>query len=240
MPYTLANIIALGSDQVGLDLRAQLVNCAGQNVGNVIAAGFVEHGNGFYGWTYQGFPDGFRGYIRITSAEGEIVAMAAVNPQEAEAAAGAQSAAQAISARLSRIGTFEVGFVSAIAENTELVLNQGDDYPAGAPVEMTLADYVGPDLAGGSVVLTIKTAGDYRAGTGKAVLAKDGTLTVDGSAVTATFTLTAAETAALAGYPPAKRPQYWYEVLATTADELNRTLAKGPLSVLARVADAHA
>ncbi len=231
MTYTLTSTIALQADQTGLALRAQMVDVNGVPQGAPITTGFIEFGGGFYGWTYGGFPEGFRGSVQIKTAAGEIVAVGAINPQEAQAAA----TAQLIATKLAQIGALRVGFVTAVADNGEIILHEGDDYSAASPVQMTLADYAGPSLTGATVQLVLKKTADYKTGTGQIVMAKAGELVVVGTAVTITFTMTAAETGAMLACPPVIRPQYWYEVVATTVENLTRTLAKGPLSVLARV-----
>ncbi len=142
----------------------------------------------------------------------------------------------AIKTRTDRLGELTVGVLSPVAADGQITLHSGDDYPAASPVAITLPAYVAPDLAGASVQMVIKKAGDYKTGGGSAVLTVDGALSVDGAAVTATFTLTAAQTGGLTACPPAKRPNYWYQVLATTAAGEKRTLASGPLTILARVA----
>jgi hypothetical protein len=88
MSYTLSIGVSLGSSKAGLTLRAKLLDTNG-NAGSEISSGFVEIGSGNYLWTYDGFPDGFRGGVKFyaSGAEGTVLAFCALNPQEVEAAA---------------------------------------------------------------------------------------------------------------------------------------------------------
>lgn len=88
MAYTLDIAVILGSPKTGLsDLRAQLVDTAGSNVGSAVSTGFVEIGtSGSYLWHYASFPDGHRGGVKFYSAAASstILAFTAINPEEAE------------------------------------------------------------------------------------------------------------------------------------------------------------
>ncbi len=85
--YSIAISLALGSSKAGLtDLRAQLVDTSGNNVGSEISTGFVDMGSGNYLWYYASMPDGHRGAVKFYSAAAPstILAVAAINPEEAE------------------------------------------------------------------------------------------------------------------------------------------------------------
>lgn len=88
MAYTLCTSLALGSGHTGLtDLRAQLVDSAGTNVGSAVSTGFVEIGaSGNYLWTYTAFPAGHRGGCKFYSnaAPTVFLAFVAINPEEGE------------------------------------------------------------------------------------------------------------------------------------------------------------
>lgn len=87
MAYTLDINLALGSGKAGIaDLRAQLVDTVGANVGAAVSTGFVEIGAGNYLWHYGAFPDAHRGGVKFYSAAvpGTVLAFLAVNPEEAE------------------------------------------------------------------------------------------------------------------------------------------------------------
>lgn len=85
MAYELVSSISLGPTNTGLTLKAQLVDTVGANVGAGILTGFVEIGGGDYLWDYAGFPDGFRGGIKIlNAADDSLLAFGVMNPQDAE------------------------------------------------------------------------------------------------------------------------------------------------------------
>lgn len=85
MAYTLDTVVPAGT--AGLtDLRAQLYDTAGSNVGSAITTGFVDLGTGFYHWHYAAFPDAHRGGVKFYSAAASSVILSAVaiNPEEGE------------------------------------------------------------------------------------------------------------------------------------------------------------
>lgn len=87
MAYELASSISLGPENTGLTLKAQLTTTAGVNLGAPILTSFaeVEIGSGEYAWDYAGFPDGFRGGIKIlNAADDSLLAFGMMNPQDAE------------------------------------------------------------------------------------------------------------------------------------------------------------
>ena len=87
MTYTLDFALALGSGKAGLaDLRAQLVDTGGANVGSAVSTGFVEIGAGNYLWHYAAIPDSHRGGVAFYSnaTPATVLAFGAVNPEEAE------------------------------------------------------------------------------------------------------------------------------------------------------------
>jgi hypothetical protein len=87
MAYTLDFAIALSASKAGLsDLRAQLVDTAGADVGSAISTGFAEIGSGNYLWHCTTIPDAHRGGVKFYSlaASTVILAFAAINPEEAE------------------------------------------------------------------------------------------------------------------------------------------------------------
>lgn len=87
MAYTLDISLALGSGKAGLsDLRAQLMDTAGADVGSAVSTGFSGVGAGNYLWHYAAFPDNHRGGVRFYSnaAPTTVLAFVALNPEEAE------------------------------------------------------------------------------------------------------------------------------------------------------------
>jgi hypothetical protein len=83
--------LSLGPANAGLtDLRAQLVDTSGVDVGSAVSTGFVEIGSaGHYLWHYASFPDGHRGGVKFYSnaAPSTILLFGAINPEEMEATA---------------------------------------------------------------------------------------------------------------------------------------------------------
>lgn len=86
MAYTMTVDIKLGSAKAGLTLNAQLMDITGSFVGSEITAGFVELGNGDYGFSYDQYPDDFRGYVRFYEfgSPGIPLTTLSVNPEELE------------------------------------------------------------------------------------------------------------------------------------------------------------
>lgn len=91
--YTLDFAVPLGrgnTDRVA-DLRAQLYDSDGADIGDVIDTGFVEIGTGNYHWHYEEIPDSFRGGVKFYMDGGtvgadspDVLAICAINPEEAE------------------------------------------------------------------------------------------------------------------------------------------------------------
>lgn len=84
MAYTLSVSLALGSGAEGSSLLARLVDSAGVVVTDNIVTGFHPLGGGLWLWTYDAIPGGFRGAVVFLDATGQSLAVAAINPEEAE------------------------------------------------------------------------------------------------------------------------------------------------------------
>lgn len=87
MAYEATFSMSLGTSNTGIaDLRAQLIDDSGANVGSAISTGFVEIDNGFYQWNYTSIPDGHRGGVRFYSAasSGVTLSFGSINPEELE------------------------------------------------------------------------------------------------------------------------------------------------------------
>ncbi len=87
MAYEATFSMSLGTSNTGIaDLRAQLIDDAGVDVGSAVSSGFVEIDSGFYSWNYASLPDGHRGGVRFYSAasSGVTLSFAAINPEELE------------------------------------------------------------------------------------------------------------------------------------------------------------
>ena len=66
MTYALTYNLSLGSGMTGLtDLRAQLYDTLGADVGSALSTGFVEIGGGIYTFTAAAIPSGSRGGIKF-------------------------------------------------------------------------------------------------------------------------------------------------------------------------------
>jgi len=87
MPYTFAHNLSLGTSKSGLTtLRCQLMDVLGNNIGSAISTGFVDTGSGTYIWSYDNFPDDFRGGIKVYDNSFPLVTLAllVINPEEGE------------------------------------------------------------------------------------------------------------------------------------------------------------
>lgn len=87
MAYEATFALSLGVGNTGIaDLRAQLIDNDGGDVGSAVSSGFVEIDNGFYQWTYASMPDDHRGGVRFYSNASSSVTLSfsAVNPEELE------------------------------------------------------------------------------------------------------------------------------------------------------------
>jgi hypothetical protein len=87
MAYTLSYSLALGPAYAATsDLRAQLVDTSGANVGSAISTGFTIIGTGYHLWNYANMPDDHRGGVKFYSnaASSVVLGFLSVNPQEAE------------------------------------------------------------------------------------------------------------------------------------------------------------
>lgn len=87
MAYELTFTLSLGTSNTGIaDLRAQLFDDAGTDVGSAVASGFTEIGQGFYLWNYASIPDDHRGGVKFyrAAASSTFLSAASINPEEAE------------------------------------------------------------------------------------------------------------------------------------------------------------
>jgi hypothetical protein len=88
LAYTRTLDIILGAGKTGLsDLRAQLVDTAGADVGSAVSTGFTEIGtSGSYLWNYAAWPDNHRGGVKFYSNAAPTVFLASteVNPEDYE------------------------------------------------------------------------------------------------------------------------------------------------------------
>ena len=111
----------------------------------------------------------------------------------------------AIKAQTDRIGSLEVTYQTPAVSNGHLSLYAGDDYLAAdsRAISVEIQNYGGPDLttATGKLRLSDKTTFDAAQTT--ADIDVVATISVNGSTVTVSADITAAQLAALSPYPPA-------------------------------------
>jgi hypothetical protein len=86
MSYKLTATLAIGSENALDDLRAQLIDEDGVDYGDEISTGFSSGGGDFFLFTYDQYPDGFRGGVRIYNINDptETLTVLSINPEEAE------------------------------------------------------------------------------------------------------------------------------------------------------------
>lgn len=141
--------VVLGVSKTGQTLSAQLIDSSGATVGSEVATGFVEVGQGNYLWTYEEFPDNFRGGVKFLS-EGQIMAFATINPEQLE------YVDVKISTRSSGAATVPTFTIPTVSDQgTPVVFRQTDDYFAseGRSIDVTSAGW--PELADNDVFITV-------------------------------------------------------------------------------------
>jgi hypothetical protein len=138
MAYTSVFSLALGAAFTGLtDLRAQLIDSGGANVGGAISTGFIEIGNGFYSWVNASIPDGHRGGVKFYSnaSPATFLAFGAINPEELENTdAKTSSRATAATAAAALDGTVVAGTYTYGDAQRLILASQGSKTSgAGSP-----------------------------------------------------------------------------------------------------------
>lgn len=139
----------------------------------------------------------------------------------------------AIKAKTDCLGSAVWEFSSPITSEGTIEIVRGDDYAGAAAIVVTVTNYVGPELAGGTAELLLTAATDYNAGVDVATPFA-ASLSIDGTTVTATITLTAEQTAQLSAAPPAGACNYVYQLVGVASagnGSLRRTLALGAMTV---------
>lgn len=164
MSYTLDFSLNLGTAYGGkTDMRAQLVDTAGTNVGSAISTGFTEIGtsSGFYLWHCTTIPDSHRGGVKFYSnaASTVILTFASINPQEAENADAKSSAVTLSSAGVAAIwayssrtltsfGTLIADIWSYITRTLTTPAASGTDPVDGTDLNITIAATLGATITG--------------------------------------------------------------------------------------------
>src|SRR5690349_10883607 len=77
---TLNIAVILGPAFSGIDLKAQLVDNTGVNVGVPVTDGFSLIGDGDYLFHYEEYPDNFTGAVKFLKQDNTYLACAAINP----------------------------------------------------------------------------------------------------------------------------------------------------------------
>lgn len=142
----------------------------------------------------------------------------------------------AVKGQTDKIGATAWTVSSPVSQDGTAEIVRGDDWPEGNEYTFTKTGYSGPSLASAGVQLLLQLKSLYDVGAGAVAHAIDGSLAVNGTTITCTFVLTAAQTAELGGVPPAARYNYVYQVLAATTGGKKITLALGAWNVLRNVA----
>jgi hypothetical protein len=156
---------------------------------------------------------------------------------KADAAGGSLAAAlAAVKAKTDTIGAANWTFSSPVNSTGEIEIVRNDDYSGTAALVATRTAYTGPSLAGGTAEFSLTPKTDYDAGTTGTATVFTGTLAQDGTTVTATIALTAAQTALLEANPPEDVYGYVYQLVGITAGGLRHTLLLESLNVRRDVA----
>lgn len=143
--------VVLGTSKTGLTLSAQLVAQNGSNTGSLITGGFVEIGTGNYMWTYEQFPQNFRGGVKFLSS-GSLMAFVTVNPELLEYVDAP------ISSRLTsaiKVPTFSIPTIAD--EGTPVQLRLTDDYFASEGRSIDITNDTWPSLSESVVKLLINS-----------------------------------------------------------------------------------
>lgn len=148
----------------GLNLRAQLFDDSGANVGSAITSGFSDRGKGNYIWNNAAYPDGFTGGVDFFDDDtDEFLVSVAVNASDFGSAGGAGGdplenlvpgtyAAGTAGAALGRIGVGTISVTSALTPGGDLYLFIGDTYSVenGRALVFVDEDASWPDLTDGA------------------------------------------------------------------------------------------
>lgn len=153
MAYPFCFSLDLGPANTGLaDLRAQLLDTAGDDVGGELSTGFVEVGaNGKYLWLAADIPDDHRGGVKFYRAGlDNILGLGAINPEQAE------NVGEIVDAIDGQGITVNVSSVFVRGKLIQII--RGNDYhpDTGAPLDITIQGM--PDLTGSTPRLLAKAA----------------------------------------------------------------------------------
>lgn len=239
MSQSISCSIVFSANHAGLsDLRAQLIDTAGANVGSAVSTGFVVIGsaaNGNYGWTGN-VADDFQGFINFYSlATPTIAAMVAVNQLAIPSASDVW--AYTVRTLTGVAGVLTV--VSPVASSGAISIRRGDtvlivltglgNISARTKLYFTVKDNLQASDAE-SIIQIEETAGLLVLNGASAATSSDGSIVVnDAVEGNITVTLKAALTNVLA-----IQSGWRYDAQIVTATSVN-TLAEGTASIIADV-----
>jgi hypothetical protein len=125
-----------------------------------------------------------------------------------------------------------------VNDGDRLNLVQGDDHTSGSRLPTwSIEEYEGPSLSGATCVLRLLDIADYRkrGSNAEAVLEVSATVSQASTTVTATASITSAQSALLNSYPPGDETTHRYQLLATTSGGALVTLKLGDVTVARRI-----
>lgn len=170
--------------------------------------------------------------LLATDASGQVEA------SNTDAVITANTSIAAIKSKTDTIGGLSITWSSNVDLNGTMILIQNDDYPAGYGIVCTATGYSGPSLTGGTSKLYIQPKGEYAIGGYSADLEITGTVSQDGTTVTCTFIMTAAQTNTLSGSVSGTVTHYYKCVGITSTGSYRKTLSAGDAEVLRNIPSA--
>jgi len=141
----------------------------------------------------------------------------------------------AIRAKTDQIGSITVTYSSPVAANGRFSITGGDSYldADGRALTLVVEDYSGPSLVAATGVFRILNSCDYNTeDTVAADLDVAAEININGTTITLTADLTAAQTAALSPSPPENYKNYEFQYRAETQGGSDLTLGSGQLTVI--------
>jgi len=145
----------------------------------------------------------------------------------------------AIKAKTDTLGSVSVTYTGPAYADGTWIVYAGDDCLAsdGREIGATVSNYDGVSLDGATAVMRLISTTDYNASDTAATVEVDATVSQDGTTVTLSADLTAAQTAALGTMPPGKQYNYIVQFIVTVGASLI-TLVTGKMTVKKRIAAA--
>ena len=142
---------------------------------------------------------------------------------------------EAINAKTVLIGASTYSITSSMARDGLLTIAQGDDHDGDGKVILSITNYIGLSLDGGSAVLRFQTSVNYHSNSDTPLLeVPSSAFTHVGQTVTATFILTAEQTNQLEGAVNRVATHY-YHCVATSTGGKKVTLGVGKVDVIRNI-----